>query len=451
MFKWLKVITVIALVITVGFILTRTRPTEDQVLILSDGTTLKFLAVTIGTNHQAGFRFAHLLKLLPKPAADSVQNWFGVKTSGMSLQTSETNLVLWFEQTGSPWGPRISRSAMLKAPDGPLSGKDQHAGFQLTNGRTNRTHSLRFRSWPRREEWIECVIFEKNKNYENEEIGSFKFQNPLTIHPPSWSPENRSSVEYAGDLKVTLQNFAAGIGHSQSSRRNAEGIRESIFRPVAPGSEPQALVDVEFESPRGTNETWILYNADLSDASGNTLRAQSRSGMTDRMQFDPVLWPNEDGWNLRLHMKRKTGFVPGELITFSNVPLPSLNSTNVPGMTNIVMGIESRLGEIRRREPLDKNKTSWSGRDLSRIRLEHDDLGDTNQIDFLSLTAQPSGQSLTSRGSSWSNTSHEISLASIPADDTHLDLVFSIQKARFVEFMVAPNWVTNEFVISNQE
>jgi hypothetical protein len=235
------------------------------------------------------------------------------------------------------------------------------------------------------------------------------------------------------------------------STKNAAGIRETVYRPVESRSMPHALVDVEFESPRGTNETWILFNADLSDASGSTIRAGSRSGMNDKMLFITVLWPDEEAWNLRLHIKRKIGFNSGELITFSNVPLPNLNSTNFPMITNIVMGIESRLKEIRRSQALERGKTSWSRRDLSSIRLEHDDLGDTNQIDLLSLTAQPSGIDLVPRGSNWSNTHHEYQLASIPAEATHLDIIFSVQKARFVEFVVAPNWVTNKFTVLSHE
>jgi len=384
--KWFIGAVVVALLIGLGLMLTRVRPVSNQAVILSDGTSLKLLTVTMGTNHHAGLRFAHLFKLLPKPVTESVLGWFGNQSRAQSFRTSETNLVIWIEQAGSSWGARVSRSVLLKAPGGPLSGEEQHAGFHLTNCQTNQTHSLRFRNWPRREEWIECVILERNEEYENEEIGSFKFRNPMKISHPSWTPEHAPAVQYAGDLKVTLQDFAAGISNSRTSRNNSEGIAETVYQPVASGSRPHALVDVDFVSPRGTNETWILFNADLSDASGNSLRAGSRSGMKDKMRFSPIIWPDEDGWKLRLHIKRKTGFLPTELITFSNVPLPSLNTTNFPGITNIVMGIESRLKEIRRSQPLDENKRRWSSRDLSGIHLDHDDLGDTNQIDLLSLT-----------------------------------------------------------------
>ncbi|MBT5705914.1 MAG: hypothetical protein HOI66_06275 [Verrucomicrobia bacterium] len=223
--KWVIGVVGIALAIAIGVMSTRARPANDHAVILSDGTSLKLLTVTSGTNHQVGLRFAHLLKLLPTQAAESVQGWFGNQYLGKSLQTSETNLVVWIEQAGSSWGTRVSRSIMLKAPGGPNSGEEKHNGFHLTNGQSNQLHSIRFRNWPRREEWIECVIFERDEQHENEQIGSFKFKNPMTINRPSWSPEQASKVQYAGDLKVTLQDFAAGISNSQTSRKNSDGVR----------------------------------------------------------------------------------------------------------------------------------------------------------------------------------------------------------------------------------
>lgn len=206
---------------------------------------------------------------------------------------------------------------------------------------------------------------------------------------------------------------------------------------------------VAFDSPRGTNETWAMFNTDLSDATGNKITATSRSGMTDRMAFSPILWPDEAAWKLRLHVKRKTGFAPHEFLTFSNVPLPDVGTTNTPNMTNVVMGIETRLSEFRRQPPLPENRNSWSGSEISRFRLDHDDLGETNQIDLISMTLQPSGEVIQNIGSGWSNKYHQYSIRALPTNATHIDLVFAVQKARFVEFFVSPNWITNEYKITD--
>jgi hypothetical protein len=208
--KWAIGSIAVAIVTALTLMLGRARPVEDHAVILSDGTSLRLLTVTMGTNHQAGLRFAHLFKILPKTVAESIEGWIGNKPSGMSLQTSETNLVVWFEQKGPPWGTRVSRSVMLKASGGRISGEEQHAGFHLTTGQTNRIHSIRFRNWPRREEWIECDIFERDAQHENQKIGSFKFRNPTITDRPSWTHDHSPTVQYAGDLKVTLRILQPG-------------------------------------------------------------------------------------------------------------------------------------------------------------------------------------------------------------------------------------------------
>ena len=77
------------------------------------------------------------------------------------------------------------------------------------------------------------------------------------------------------------------------------------------------------------------------------------------------------------------------------------------------------------------------------MRVEHPDLGPSNQLDLVRITVQPAGTNLTTSGSSWSTDYHEFKLRSIPASGTHLDLTFAVQPTRFVEFLVPPNWITN--------
>ena len=441
----------VTLVIVFVFLIGRLRKVDDQTVILSDGSAVRMLDVTVGTQHQIGLQIGNLFKLLPEPVTETLEGWLGTRSRIRTFQTSKTNLVVWLEHSGMTLGKRVSRSVMLKVPGGRLSGEKQYASLQLGNGTTNRVHSMSFGNWPRREKWIECAILEQNDDYEEIEIGSFRLLNPLLIDQPGWTPEQGPVVKLAGDVKVTLEDFATGIGNQRSNRKTPNGFNETVYQAAAPGKEPHSIVNVDFQSPKGTNETWVLFDSDLSDALGNQVRAKSRSGMSDMLRFSPVLWPDESAWKLRLHLKRKAGFLPGELITFSNVPLPILSSTNFPQMTNIVMGIESRLTEIRRLPPLDKSRRSWSGRDFSGFRLDHDALGDTNQIDLVSMTIQPMRKMLQTRGSSWSDTYHQYQLESIPSEGTHIDLVFSVQKARFVEFLVAPNWVTNEYVMRERD
>jgi len=281
-------------------------------------------------------------------------------------------------------------------------------------------------------------------------VGSFTFDNPLFSDAPPLAPDPVGTTKTAGDLSVTLKGFATGIGNHTTHRWNGETKRsEKVYSAADPNDRPEALIHVQFDSPRGTNQTWFIYDADLSDGSGNHVDATSRSGMSDHMAFSPVLWPGEPAWNVRLHAKRKTGFLPDELITFSNIAIPLVNTTNQIRQTNHAAGIQVVFDRFFVRPPL-KDPNSWSSSELSQFRIEHDELDDTNQIDLVSITVHPMGTNVTTSGSSWSDSYHEYNLRSIPTNATHMDFTFSVQKARFVDFNVTPNWITNDYVVTEE-
>ena len=441
------------LVILLGaswLLLSKAPPREE--FQLSDGSRVALSAVTVGTNHIAGSGFRAFVNRLPTPIADLVGRLSGQANLGRVFRTSETNLVLWIEQFGPANGSRVNTSLAIRRPsEGAISGELDYYNLNISAGQSNALHHVGFRNWPRRSPNLECVVFERDSNWELQEIGSFTFKNPQIANAPIWTPESLPATKTVGDLTLTLEDFASGTSMNSIYRRTAEGKTEIAYPAAKPNEEPKAMAHVKIKSPRGTNEVWEAYNADLRDATGNRARPGSRSHDYDLIHFSPTLWPDENAWKLRLHVKRKSGFTQGELITFSNVPLPAVGFTNNPTLTNVTMNIKSTLAEIQRRPPHDENQKSSSMRDYSGIRLNHDTLNETNQLDLVSLTLQPSGEIIPNRGASWSSAYHEYRFESIPLEATHIDLVFSIQKARFAEFLVAPNWRTNEYVYQRPE
>jgi hypothetical protein len=120
--------------------------------------------------------------------------------------------------------------------------------------------------------------------------------------------------------------------------------------------------------------------------------------------------------------------------------------TNMLNQTGTVMGIETVLKSFVRRPNLG-DRASWSSSELSRLRVDHPGLGESNQLDLLSITAQPAGTNLSTSGSSWSDDYHEFSIKYIPTNTTYLDFTLAVQRTRYVEFTVPPNWATNDYVI----
>jgi len=344
-----SVVLLVILAVLVGgavLILRNSQPAASPVF-LPDGTVVRFLGTTVGTNHVYGSKFWKVINRLPGPLARPILKFMGKPPFPNSVNTSRTNLVVWLEHSGALPTGSVAQRAFLRVPGGRLSGPEQYVSFFWRGAPTN--------------------------------------------------------------------------------------------------EEPRSVALVSFNSPRGTNESWFLYDVDLSDASGNQLAAKSRSGMTDSIVFSPVLWPGEPAWKVKLHLKRKTGFSSNELLTFSNVSIPAIGTTNQLDLTNSIMGIQTVFKQLVQRPPMTNH--SYSSRDLSQFRVEHDELDGTNQIDLVSITVHPMGTNMTTSGSSWTEEYHEYNLMFVPTNATHMDFVFSVQKARFVEFMVAPNWITNDYVL----
>jgi len=272
----------------------------------------------------------------------------------------------------------------------------------------------------------------------------FKFKNPTpeTGNETVWHPDALPITQSSGDLQITLRTFASGLGQQTSQRAVGNTGYVVVHQVAKTGREPGAYVQVDFESPRSTNETWAMFDAAVSDSTGNTVPAHSRSEMTTNMEFRPVLWSNATAWKLKLHLKRTAGFRPDELLVFSNVPVPTVGITNILNRTNTLNGFQFVLKSFVHRPDLTNH--SWSSGDLSVIRLEHGNLGTSNVLDLVGITVQPAGTNLITQGSGWSDNYHEYNLKAVPANAMHLDLTYAFQPVRFVEFTVAPNWRTND-------
>ena len=450
-YAFLVLLLVLGTVVAVTVWLLRDAQPAPQPVVLSDGTTVRFVAVTHGTNHAWGnTRFARAVLRAPGPVRDLVIRAFPKAVGRTTRTTSEPRLVVWVEHWGPTGGATISRRAFLRPAGGSIAGNDEHLGLWNQPSNAVSLASLEFGAWPRHTSTLECALFEADANYDFTEVGSFPFRNPApsTGAATNWAADPLPATVLAGDLKVTLQIFAAGLGNSSTHRAKADGEIEIAHAPVREGGEPGAFVAVDIDSPRGTNESWIMFDADLSDPDGNEIGATSRSGMSTRMRFHPVLWSDSSPWKLRLHLKRSKGFASGELVAFSNLPLPAIGTTNRFDLTNSIGDIDVVLRHFVRRPDLTNN--SWSSGTLSELRIEHTQLGATNQLDMIGITAQPAGTNLATQGSSWSDDYHEYSFSHFPAGTTHLDLTVAVQPTRFAEFTVEPNWVTNEVVVTEK-
>lgn len=440
----LGVLLVIGLLVGAGLYGLQSVRKAPRTITLNNGTSLQFVGATYGTTHVAGITpLGRLLSRLPAGLLNKLPvNW---PPLGLTVRlSSQPTLMVWLSHwgpAGPPAGSYSSTRAMLRPSDGPAAGPVHY--LTLVNSLSNqpKLEGIYASELPQRARQLEIVFFEGD--FEKSELrGAFGFRNPvpLAMVHSNWTASPLPTTAPAGDLHVTLHTFASGLGN-QTTHRSSEVVYEA----ADVGEEPRALAQVTFDSPRGTNEVWSIFNADLSSAWGQTQPAQSRSEMTSLLLFSPVLWDEGQPWKLRLHLMRTAGFTSAELLTFSNVPLPRVGQSNRLDWTNRSAGVTAVLQHFLRQSNL--TKPSYSSRDLSEIHVLHPDLGTNRQFNMVRILAHPSGTNLTTQGSSWTDGYHTFQFHSFPEGTTHLDLTFSVQPTRYAEFIVNPNWVTNEVVV----
>lgn len=433
-----------------AFYVFRDDPSWRQSITLSDGSVLHFRGVTQGTNHVQGNLAGRLACEMPK----SIKDWLGRSFPNVfavqQKSTPEPQTLVWFEVEAVPGPSTVQRRAFLTGEGMPASGESEYvsiwappSGKQLT--------SVGFAIWPRRAKHLEFVLYEADPAYHFSEVGRFHITAPTTSATARWQPASLPVTSNAGDLAVTLMQFSTGVGHSTYSSVTSDGQRNVRFNSTDPGEEPAAFAVFRVTTPR-TNEVWDVAKVWLADAGGNRKKATTWSGARDGiLRFGPALWPDEPGWKLLLDFKRMQNIPPDETLNLTNIAIPAVGTTNTYHLTNRINGIQTVFASFVHRPNVTNN--SWSSRDTSSFKLEHDTLGERIVVDLISISSPGLSTNMQASGSSWTDTSYEASLLTIPEGVTNLNLTYAVQRTRRVEFVVAPNWIqgTNGFTYVSDE
>jgi hypothetical protein len=462
--KRIWLVVVIGVVAGAGLVWEESR-SPRQVITSPDGEKYQFAGVTIGTNHVAGSMAARLVNRLPSSAANFVRKYLGSRLGPLeSRSTRDPELFIWFRPLATkalPFGvvkgfvARLADQAGVEAGGG-SGGIGFPRGGQLDWAFTPVSMVV-----PRRSRMLECYFYSgapgDHDGSHLTNIARVSFPNPFYGRFPQWQAESVPAVKQLGDLEVRLCDFMTGHRVAGTVPATADGIRGLRCQPAAPGQDMETIFDVSFNSPRGTNEAWMLQSAELSDATGNLLRkAQFISSSTlspDRVRpqpsgrttcseyFDGTLWPDEAAWRLKLEVKRCFGFATNELAVFRNVPIPELGTPHFTPITNIIGGMQVMLTHFIHRANINKMEATelWRRRDLaSEIRVELPGKPSGVALDFVSVTADHgvAEQSFPSfdRGAAY----YVLLLKTIPTNAQTMSFTWALQKPRTVEFLVKP-------------
>jgi hypothetical protein len=421
------------------FFTDRKAPSLPAPLLLPNGTTVRVLAVTYGTNHAIGSKIAGAAADLPMVFQNLLKRILGRNAvPAQSLTTPTPELVVWLDHQTNSASATAFMGGYFEAYLGDGSNFISGPAAMLSSFAISpNSESLQFGAFPRRDPRINLSIFYHDAMGKPHFCGHLSFANPQYRTYPQWQAPTLPATKRVGDLEVTLRSVETGHGDGSTVRARRDGSTVVAYDTDREDGRNLTGLDLSLRPLKNTNEVWQVAGVDVSDATGNSAHSMSMSwsGNTAAFSFSPSLWPGEAAWKLKLEVKRTEGFRAEEIFAFKNVPLGELDRTNTLAWTTNASGITLTLRDICRRAPWTNN--SWSSSQLSSVRFKHSALPAGTQVDLLWVVFD-TGK--TNRSESWSSSSNEreYDFRAIPLEARTADIVFAVQQSRTVEFTVKP-------------
>jgi hypothetical protein len=434
-------LAIILIALACGIILTRQKPQPLPALVtLPDGTSLRILAVTYGTNHVFGTKMARITGRLPLALQDILLEILGQRAApAQTISTPTPELLLWLDHRTNSAGATTPSGAYFTTflGDGSnfISGPPAFLNSFL---QWSQVESLHFRAFPRRDRQITLNIFHRDSKGDVNLCNSLSFTNPFYQNYPQWQAEPLPATKRIGDLEATLLGFETGHDSSSTTSYRRDGSSVVTHGTNRRDGQNNTVVNLKLNPLANTNEIWQVAGVEVSDATGNSTHnsgMNSWGGNNANFAFTPGLWPTEAAWKVQLEIKRSEGFRPEEIFMFKHVPLGALDRTNVIAWTTNVAGITVTLQSIYRCAPQTNN--TWSSSQISDVHFTLSTLSAGTHLDLLRMVCDTG---MTNQSASWSSSGNErdYGFRDIPLAAQTADFTFAIQQSRTVEFTVKP-------------
>lgn len=440
-FSRLLILGLGVLVIAVGVALFRpSAPQSSGELVLPDGTTVRIVTVTYGTNHEFGSLLARLVRQLPQRGQQLATALLGNQNLAWAgYQGWEPSTVVWLERVTNSIAPPNSPSRIV-------AWLGDESGF--TSGNANILFSrgqpfsfMTFHAVPKRSKEVSLHFFGSYPNGSTN-LGSLRFNNLLHGDFPQWEAETLPSTKRVGDVEVTLASFTTGLGSWHGTRNIPDGGRELLLDTKRQEGRNFSVFVAYARSLVETNQTWRVKDVVLSDATGNRLEARMKSDPYENDgwdYFEHALWTNEHAWKVDLEVIRVGGFAPEELLTFRNVPLGDFDNVNELGWASNLHGGGVTLKSFLRKRPDGTNLYATVGRSAAELTLNLPTNTHLSLVGAWLNSGETNMIYLGRAGYSSRSQKHRTEyLPNVPVDRTTVDITYSVQTSRWVRFTVEP-------------
>lgn len=309
----------LALLLAAGVALvwwTSSRNERRRTVVLGNGTRLTFCGVSAGTNcsYPYGTVVGRLAAGLPFGWGANLAGGAGTET----VQSHETNLVIWFVLRGGSYDPGNLRFQIVD-DDGhsrswydvnrPVSGWTTAKSVGSGMTAVYRRHPV----WPRRSKEIALRIFDLSFPPDRQLLAEFRVPNPARGVYPEWTPESPPISCRDGNAVFTLERFM--LGPESRGLYHADRVAPELFG--------RASFMVTDDSDQ--KDEWTLWSTRVADATGNRQffwGSGPQSTVIRRLDSGGPwpLWPGEKAIKLETLWVPRAGHKPAEIFALSIDP-----------------------------------------------------------------------------------------------------------------------------------
>jgi hypothetical protein len=343
-----------ALVVSLVALVATRQP--EQTWRLPDGSALRLLKITSGTNHH--FRYGHRVQDLLYPLVpDRYRTNYSFQVETLSTAPQDT-LVVWMERTAPPGVqlmmgikagrlPRLSDFSFTVADS--YGVESQTAPALPLIALTNSTHlvALELPDVPPRERALRLRLYPKTftpAGFSRSLIGDkppsveIVLVNPFYRNSPVWSAEPMPARRLSYGVEIELEKLETGYRVPGSSIRNHSRARFAVREDGKP------------------TRDWTLARMALTSPSGKVIHVSSIWNYWDYWDYDlvrfpGVLWLSESAWKVQADFLR-IGSFPTDLWTIRGIPVP------VPGQTIELNALTNQHGANLRLASIQSDRAS---------------------------------------------------------------------------------------------
>lgn len=427
---------------------------------LADGSTLRIVDVSFGTDHSyheaqpKAWQLA-MGKKLPYLVAARLGWWFrGGSSIAQGGYGGVTNLLLFFTHEGAgkmrPASRKSYRVIVFDDQGNSFEGEanGEAGGPDSTDTHFHFLNAASFDAYPRRCKTIGVRFLQDQKDGKaGETIAEFHIPNPHPGSFPAWFPEPVPDVKHAGDLSATLMEFTTGLSRDHpegAARENEESMtRLALHLGDAPNCPWKPMM---LEVSDATDNRWLPY-------SPATRTRENASDYT--LTFPGTLWPGEAAWKLRVELSRASGFEPEELwacgmpvsaegskMAGAHLSTFQMQTGNVattspehpPGFSTNINGCSIHLETSEAKKARDASQAETL--DVS-LFMSAETISNDFRLTLVKITDEQGREVKIKSSTEWLREQSSYDLTA-PPDTTRLHCTFAYHRSRFVEFVVAP-------------